>query len=110
MDVVVQHAPQFGPVEAETLARRHFGVTASAERLPSERDQNFRLTTADERRFVLKIANATERPEILEFQNAALEHLASREPALAVPRLMRSVSGESVLRAAPTAASTSSDW
>jgi 4-aminobutyrate aminotransferase-like enzyme/Ser/Thr protein kinase RdoA (MazF antagonist) len=100
MDVVVQHAPQFGPVEAETLARRHFGVTASAERLPSERDQNFRLTTADERRFVLKIANATERPEILEFQNAALEHLASREPALAVPRLMRSVSGESVLRAA----------
>ena len=69
------------------LAGRHFGVTASAEPLPSERDQNFLLTTADNRRFVLKIANATEQPEILEFQNAALEHLASRRPGLAVPRL-----------------------
>ena len=78
--------------------------------LPSERDQNFRLTTADDRRFVLKIANATEPPEILEFQNAALEHLASREPGLAVPRVLRSVSGavDPAGWPAPTAASTSS--
>ncbi len=82
------------------LAERHFGVTAAAEPLTSERDQNFRLTTADNRRFVLKIANATEQPEILEFQNAALEHLASRQPGLAVPRLQRSASGQSILRVA----------
>jgi 4-aminobutyrate aminotransferase-like enzyme/Ser/Thr protein kinase RdoA (MazF antagonist) len=100
MDVVVQHAPQFGPVEAETLARRHFGVTAVADPLPSERDQNFRLTTADNRRFVLKIANATERPEILAFENAALEHLAARDPGLAIPRLLRSASGESIVQVA----------
>ncbi len=100
MDVVVQHAPQFGRLEAETLASRHFGVTASADPLPSERDQNFCLTTADGRRFVLKIANATEPLTTLEFQNAALEHLASRAPGLAVPRVQRSASGEPILKVA----------
>jgi 4-aminobutyrate aminotransferase-like enzyme/Ser/Thr protein kinase RdoA (MazF antagonist) len=100
MDVVVQHAPQFDRSEAETLARRQFGVAAAAEPLPSERDQNFRLTTADHRQFVLKIANATEQPDILEFQNAALEHLAARQPGLAVPRVQRSVSGQAMVRVA----------
>jgi 4-aminobutyrate aminotransferase-like enzyme/Ser/Thr protein kinase RdoA (MazF antagonist) len=100
MDVVVQHAPQFTRAEAEMAARLEFGVIAAAEPLPSERDQNFRLTTADGRQFVLKIANATEPREILEFQNAALEHLASHQPNMAVPRVQRAVSGLTIVRAA----------
>jgi 4-aminobutyrate aminotransferase-like enzyme/Ser/Thr protein kinase RdoA (MazF antagonist)/murein DD-endopeptidase MepM/ murein hydrolase activator NlpD len=98
MDVVVQHAPRFDRAEAEALAQREFGLIGRAEPLPSERDQNFRLTTGDGRTVVLKIANATERLEILEFQNAALEHLAKRQPSLAVPRVCRSTSGETVVR------------
>ena len=100
MDVVVQHAPRFTCAEAEIAARLEFGVVAAAEPLPSERDQNFRLTTGDGRQFVLKIANATEPREILEFQNAALEHLATRQPGLAVPRVQRALSGGTIVRAA----------
>ena len=58
------------------LAARHFGVTASADPLPSERDQNFRIRTAAGDGFVLKIANETERREILDLQNRALTWLA----------------------------------
>ena len=91
MDVVVQHAPQFDAASAEALAAREFRVVGRAEALPSERDQNFRITTADRQAFVLKIANATEPREILEFQNAALEHLARAPVTLATssPRSRR---------------------
>ena len=97
MDVVVQHAPQFDAASAEALAARLFHIVGRAEALPSERDQNFRLTTADGDAFVLKIANATEPRDILEFQNAALEHLARRQPSLAVPRVCRPAGGDSIV-------------
>jgi len=99
MDVVVQHAPQFDAAWAEALAAREFLIIGRAEALPSERDQNFRILTADGEAFVLKIANATESRDILEFQNAALEHLARKRPSVAVPRVCRSVSGESIIQA-----------
>jgi 4-aminobutyrate aminotransferase-like enzyme/Ser/Thr protein kinase RdoA (MazF antagonist) len=99
MDVVVQHAPQFDAAWAEALAAREFRIVGRADALPSERDQNFRITTDDGQAFVLKIANATEPRDILEFQNAALEHLARQQPSLPVPRVCRSVSGESIIQA-----------
>jgi 4-aminobutyrate aminotransferase-like enzyme/Ser/Thr protein kinase RdoA (MazF antagonist)/murein DD-endopeptidase MepM/ murein hydrolase activator NlpD len=99
MNVVVQHAPQFDTDWAEALAAREFQVVGHAASLPSERDQNFRITTAGGASFVLKIANATESREIQTFQNAALEHLAERRPELAVPRVCRSASREAILTA-----------
>jgi Ser/Thr protein kinase RdoA (MazF antagonist) len=94
----LQQAPQLSVAEAERLARDLFGVTASASPLPSERDQNFVLTsgavsgtvglgtggpgTDDGRlptvRYVLKIANATEDRAMLEAQNAAMAHVTRR--------------------------------
>lgn len=53
---------------------------ASAQRLPSERDQNFLLTDDSGQRFVLKIANAAESRVFLEAQNAVLDYLADRVP------------------------------
>jgi 4-aminobutyrate aminotransferase-like enzyme/Ser/Thr protein kinase RdoA (MazF antagonist) len=98
MDVVVQHAPRFGARDAESLALELFGVAGKAVPLASERDQNFRIDTPADT-VVLKIANATERLENLEFENAALAHLAARCRALAVPRVRPSASGETILAA-----------
>ena len=100
MDVVVQHAPQFDAASAEALAASRFDVVGLAQPLPSERDQNFRIATATGEAFVLKIANATESREILDFQNAALEHLAARHPSLAIPRLCRSTDGAPIVQVA----------
>src|SRR5437899_1897496 len=99
---LLQQAPRLSAAEAVRLARDLYGIEALASPLPSERDQNFlltsvaasgtpglgtrglgtgglgtddgRLTTA---RYVLKIANATEERAILEAQNAAMAHVAN---------------------------------
>jgi hydroxylysine kinase len=58
------------------LLQRHYGMTVlQADPLVSERDQNFRVRTADDRNFVLKIANAAEDPMVTEFQILALRHI-----------------------------------
>ena len=74
---VLQHAPRFDPAGAAAIARDIYGLDAAASQLTSERDQNFRLTLADGRTFVLKIANATEDASLLDAQNAAMAHAAT---------------------------------
>jgi 4-aminobutyrate aminotransferase-like enzyme len=77
---VLQHAPALTAADAQDLARRFYGLDAAASPLPSERDQNFLMLTPSGERFVLKIANATDDRALLEAQNAAIEHVASRTP------------------------------
>ena len=43
MSNLVRHAPRFTEHQAAALAKSFFNITASADLLPSERDQNFRL-------------------------------------------------------------------
>jgi Ser/Thr protein kinase RdoA (MazF antagonist) len=97
--------PNFTLNDAVTLAREHYGLSAEASVLPSERDQNFTLTGdlvaegraaagADTgRKYVLKIAKSDEPCEVLELQNAALSHLAWSGPHLALPRLVPTSAG-----------------
>ncbi|MEN8245366.1 MAG: aminotransferase class III-fold pyridoxal phosphate-dependent enzyme [Thermodesulfobacteriota bacterium] len=75
MSSMVQHAPDFSLTDAEKIAADLFGVTGHCKKLPSERDQNFRLQTAGEGNFVLKIANAAESFEVLDFQNQVMDRL-----------------------------------
>jgi Ser/Thr protein kinase RdoA (MazF antagonist) len=73
---LLDQAPRLTDAEAADLVREVYGLDGSASPLPSERDQNFAVTTASDDRFVLKIANASESADLLEAQNAALAHLA----------------------------------
>ncbi len=79
--------PRFTTREACALARRLYGLSASATPLPGEQDQNFLLETDHGAKFVLKIANAAESRHAVEAQNAALRHLAQQAPALRCPRV-----------------------
>ena len=84
----VAQAPRFSAAKAAALAGEFFGLKARAEELPSERDRNFLLTTAEGTgasaptpapagaRFVLKLANRAGNPAILDMQNRAMIHLA----------------------------------
>lgn len=82
--------PVLMPQHAAALALRHFGVTGELTSLTSERDLNFRLTTA-QGTYVLKLANAAEPPEVTAFQTAALLHLVASP--LPVPRVIRCLDG-----------------
>jgi len=92
--ITVQHAPSFSAAEAVRLARELFGVECAAEPLPSERDQNFLLRTAGGEQFVLKIANAEEQREILDFQNLALRQLEGKLGECQVQRVLPTLKGE----------------
>jgi len=94
--VIVQHAPRFTLEQARHLAAGLFGLDGAPEALPSERDQNFRLELPSGEAFVLKIANATERREVLDLQNAAMAHLAAHAPGLAVPRVIPARDGRTI--------------
>jgi Ser/Thr protein kinase RdoA (MazF antagonist) len=87
-------APRFDTAGAARLARDLYGLIVSASALPSERDQNFLVETANGARFVLKIANGTEDRAMLEAQNAAMAHVASRVDFC--PRVVAAASGDTI--------------
>ncbi|HJR58898.1 MAG TPA: aminotransferase class III-fold pyridoxal phosphate-dependent enzyme [Vicinamibacterales bacterium] len=93
---LLQQAPRFDAAGAAQLARDLYGLDATASPLPSERDQNFLLATAEGERFVLKVANATEPRELLEAQNAAMEHVAALGFC---PRVRAAAGGGTIARA-----------
>ena len=66
------------------------------ERLSGERDQNFRVTTADGIQYVYKIASSIEVPELVDFQVQALLHLEKTNPDIPVPRMVRSADENAV--------------
>ena len=79
--------PSLTSEEAALLAREHFAVAGQIEPLAGERDRNFRVTGVDGSATVLKIANAAEEPGLGAFQQAALQHVATSDPSLPIPRV-----------------------
>ena len=75
------------------MAESIFGLQAEAAPLPSERDQNFRLTTRQGENFVLKLAQSGESRALLECQNEVLERLDAARTSYRFPRLRASTSG-----------------
>jgi 4-aminobutyrate aminotransferase-like enzyme/Ser/Thr protein kinase RdoA (MazF antagonist) len=73
---LLKHTPQFTEQDAISIVKNLYGIDATAEPLPSERDQNFRMSAGAEGHFVLKIANALEDRTMLDCQNKTMQHLA----------------------------------
>jgi 4-aminobutyrate aminotransferase-like enzyme/Ser/Thr protein kinase RdoA (MazF antagonist) len=80
--------------EAVRLAREVYGLEGAARALPGEYDDNFHLTDADGRGFVLKVMHPAREPSFLDLQCKALVHLAERSPQLSLPRVLPNRSGE----------------
>ena len=92
---ILHNAPTFTVEEASRIAHDQYDLIGIAAQLPSERDQNFLLTTHSGETFILKIANATEQRPLLEAQNGAMTYLASRISFC--PRVILNEAGESLL-------------
>ena len=80
--------------EAARLAREIYGLNASARTLPGEYDENFQLTAADGRAFILKAMHPAREPSFIDLQSKALVHLAERAPQLPLPRVLPNRGGE----------------
>jgi 4-aminobutyrate aminotransferase-like enzyme/Ser/Thr protein kinase RdoA (MazF antagonist) len=80
--------------EAVRLAQELYGIEATARALPGEYDDNFHLTGADGREFVLKVMHPARERSFIDLQCRALTHLAQRAPQLPLPRVIPNQSGE----------------
>ena len=80
--------------EAVRLAREWYGIDVAARALPGEYDDNFHLTCADGRAFVLKVMHPARERSFIDLQCRALTHLAQRAPQLPLPRVIPNQHGE----------------
>jgi len=98
MNVFTPQDMRFNPptFDAATVADKvedEYGLAGEWAALVGERDQNFRLSTEDGRKFVVKIAGPDEDPELADFQVQALLFLEKGSPQIPVPRIVRTKTG-----------------
>jgi Ser/Thr protein kinase RdoA (MazF antagonist) len=79
-----------------TAVAKQFGLEGSYLPLVSERDQNFRLTTADGRRFVVKVTSSREDRQSSDLQLGALLHLEGK--GVSTPTVVRTLDGKAFAR------------
>lgn len=82
------------PQEAGELARLRYGITADISRFETEKDDTYRLVCEDGQEAVLKVANPGESAALIDLQVTLLDHLAARDMAPPVPRIIRTLGGE----------------
>lgn len=91
--ILTVQPPTFSVGEVAAHVRDQYGLEGEFTGLVSERDQNFRLTCGDGRRYVVKIANSAEPELITDFQIQALLHMEKIGCAVAVPKVIRTIDG-----------------
>jgi hydroxylysine kinase len=96
----VAAVPRLTPQQAEEIALKHYGVRGSAQRLPAEHDDTFRLTTHAGDSRLLKISLASEPADTVTLQTAILLHLATTAPELPVQRVTATTEGRPEVRIA----------
>jgi len=98
MATMMMHTQPLPPERAAGLVRERYSLDARVARLTGERDENFRMSSADGREFVLKVAHPAEDPGVSEFITAALLHLESEDASLPCPRVVPDRSGWTEVR------------
>ena len=93
MDLLT-HAPRIEIDLAEEVLNSSYGIRGLLSTLPSERDQNFLVSTTAGKKLVMKIVNAAEDRDLTDAQNKALIHASSR--LAFTPQLVATIDGASM--------------
>ena len=75
------------------LLEQSYGLKGALVRIPTEKDETFRLRDGEET-YLVKLSSPDEDPAIVELQTACMEHLERTAPGLPVQRLVRSGGGD----------------
>lgn len=75
------------------LLEGSYGLTGTLVRIPTEKDETFRLRDGTET-YLVKVSPPDEDPVIVHLQTACMEHLEAAAPELPVQRLVRSLTGD----------------
>ena len=94
--IPLESIPSFTAAEGLAAANERYGLAGTVSALPSERDQNFLITAARGGKFVLKIANSNDAPELLDCQNQAMRHVEKSVADYRVQRIVRTRQGAEI--------------
>ena len=97
MPVLTHPLPDVSAADAQEILATHWKLAGSVHPLPGERERNFHVYTDSGLEFVLKVASPLEDAAAIEFQVAALEHLANTAPGAPVPRVVPSTDGNRIV-------------
>ena len=86
--------PSFSKERVLKLIEKEYGFSGELRELPSYRDQNFYLKLKNGEEYIIKIANQIEKRETIEFQNAVMNHLTSKEQLYISPKVIKSKSNK----------------
>tara|TARA_B100001250_G_scaffold204379_1_gene175366 strand:+ start:830 stop:1849 length:1020 start_codon:yes stop_codon:yes gene_type:complete len=89
--------PSFLVEQAEFVIYNYYGFKCFAEDIYSDRDQNFYIRTSDKKEYILKISNSLEKKSVIMMQNEAIKFICRKDPAIVVPLICKSTSGDEIL-------------
>jgi len=88
-------APAISLAEIQRKVVAVYGIEGHIRFLAGERDQNCCIEQSNGTRYIFKISNPSESEPVVDFQVAALNHVASTSPDLPIPRVITTSSGHS---------------
>jgi len=80
--------------KAVAVALEFYNINVEAKPLPGEVDYNFRLTTAEGLRYLLKISREATDVSELVFQESLMNHLATQDLPFSIPQLVPTIEGD----------------
>ena len=93
LGVIAATPPHATESTLRAVLRSEYGLDGKLSPLVSERDQNTLVEVAGDQRFVLKVANAAEDPQVTHFQIEALMHINAQRCGVAVPEIRPTLDG-----------------
>ena len=94
LDAISTPQPQIPEIVVMRSLAEEFGIHGTLESLVSERDQNYRVTTAAGERFVFKIANSSESAVTTDFQIQVLSHVMRQGCPVVTPEIRPTLAGK----------------
>ncbi len=88
------NTPAFSQDEILENLAQQYQLSGQLTPLPGYCDQNLLLTSSEQQKFIIKIANANEAKIELAMQNEAMAHLTQKD--CAVPHAMNNIQGQSI--------------
>lgn len=83
--------------DAQQLTAKYYGIEGSIKQLNGEIDLNFCIQSADDKKYILKIANPKESLQQLALQNAMMTHLKTSGGGLDIQQVISSLQGEEIV-------------
>lgn len=96
--------------EATEVLASVYGIDGELSRLPSEKDDTFRVTVNGKPTAVLKVANPYDSEDELDLQIKLMQHVEATDPLIPIPHILQSIDGEVLSTIVDKAGQTRKVW